>query len=190
MNDRLQRDPTNTEQHTEVAASVYRELRAIAASYFREESASHTLQPTALVHEAYFKLFKGIVPGGATPWSSREHFLAVAATAMRQILVDHARAKAADKRGGGAHRYTIDETDGATGGPAIDVLDLHEAIERLAAIDPRAAKVVVMRFFAGLTIAEVAHALAVSDFTVEQEWRTARAWLGKELKPHQDSQGR
>ncbi len=187
MKDRFQPDPTNAEHHAEVASSVYRELRAIAASYFRNESASHTLQPTALVHEAYVKLFKGINPGGASPWSSREHFLAVAATAMRQILVDHARAKSADKRGGGAQRFTIDEADGATVGPAIDVLELHEAIERLAAVDPQAAKVVIMRFFAGLTIAEVAHALGVSDFTVEQEWRTARAWLGKEMKPHQDS---
>jgi len=108
-------------------------------------------------------------------------FLGIAAHAMRQILVDHARAKQALKRGGKGHRFTIQDSDKVRGGSPIDVMDLHEAIEHLSSMDPRAAKVIELRFFAGLNIAQTAAVLGVSDWTVEQDWRSARAWLAGQL---------
>lgn len=156
---------------------VYDELRGLAAAYFRRERSDHTLQPTALVHEAFIKL---IGQAGAE-WKSRAHFLAVAATAMRHTLVNHALAKKAIKRGGGAQSVLLDvDIAGAlTGG--LDTLEIDQAMKDLSALDPRKAKVVEMRFFGGMTIEETASVLNVSVATVEGDWRMARAWLSSQL---------
>ena len=158
---------------------VYDEFRQLARHYLQQERANHTLQPTALVHEAYMKL----IDQSRVNWQGRTHFFAVAAQAMRRILVDHARHHLRLKRGGGQHRVTLDE------GVALsakdrdeDVVALDEALEKLADFDPRQAKVVEMRFFAGLSVEEVAEQLGVSKRTVEGDWTMARAWLSRELK--------
>jgi RNA polymerase sigma factor (TIGR02999 family) len=157
---------------------VYDELRRLADRRFGEELRGRTLQPTALVHEAYLKLAEREDP----PWHDRTHFLATAATAMRHILVDHARARATEKRGGGWRRITLDEGLGATQqGSEVDILSLDDAVERLAALDPRKAKVIELRFFAGLSIEETAEALGVSHMTVSSDWRFARAWIARAL---------
>lgn len=164
-------------------AQVYQELRGLAAAYLRRQSASHTLQPTALVHEAFLKL----VDHTAVVFNGRAHFFAVSARAMRQILVDHARAKLADKRGGGWDRITLDQgvipdVRRAPGGShEVDILALNELLEQLAGLDPRQAEVVELRFFGGLTVDEAASVLGVSKSTVEEDWRMARAWLSKRL---------
>ncbi len=163
-------------------AQVYEELRGLAGSYLRRQSASHTLQPTALVHEAFLKL----VDQTSVQWNGRAHFFAVAAKAMRQVLVDHARAKNADKRGGGWGRVTIDQAvmpgaPGSAGGTEVDILALNELLDKLAELDPRQAQVVELRFFGGLTVEEVSLVLGVGKTTVEEEWRMARAWLSKRL---------
>ncbi len=163
----------------ELTATLYAELRAIAASYFASQPASHTLQPTALVNEALLKMIRDRHPESAERWKSPGHFLAVAATAMRQILVDYARAKRSLKRGG-VGRIAVDATGLAA--PVLpDVIELNDAIDRLAVLDERASRVVVLRFFAGLTIAQAAVVLGVSDFTIENDWRAARAFLAREL---------
>jgi len=164
-----------------MVAMLYDEMRALAASYFARQPMRHTLQPTALVNEAFMKLCRGGA-ANAERWNSSSHFLAVAAKAMRQILVDHARAKGAVKRGQNA-RVSLDVSLLPETGSEVDVLELNDAIDRLSAKDERAAKVVVLRFFAGLSIAETARVLTVSDFTVESDWRVARAWLARELGP-------
>ena len=162
----------------ELLPLLYNELRSLAAREFRGQRAEHTLQPTALVHEAFLRLI-GRSPEG---WNDRRHFFAVAATAMRQILVNHARAKNADKRGGGQHRTVLlnEEAVGAAGRP-LDVLDLNDALEKLAAIDPRKHRIVELRFFAGLTVPEVAQVMELSVTTIESEWRGAKAWLSATL---------
>jgi len=165
----------------EVVSSVYAQLRRLAAWYFRNEANSHTLQPTALVHEVFVKMAKEPSFGSRFSPERQAQFLGMAAHAMRQILVDHARAKKAVKRGGNNRRFTISDTDEVCGGSSIDVTDLHEAIERLSSMDPRAARVIELRFFAGLSIAQTAGVLGVSDWTVEQDWRSARAWLASQL---------
>jgi len=154
---------------------VYEDLRRLAEAYFRRQDPGHTLQPTALVHEAWLRLAQG--PAIA----DREHFLAVAATAMRQILVDHARRRGAAKRGGDASRITLDDAVSPAPAPALDLLDLDAALTMLARLDPRKARVVELRFFAGLTLAEVAAVLHVSAVTIGTDWRMARAWLSREL---------
>jgi RNA polymerase sigma factor (TIGR02999 family) len=148
----------------------------MAAGYFAGQSPGHTLQPTALVNEALMRMIKVERVGNGGRWNSHGHFLAVAATAMRQILVDYARAKAALKRSGVPVRLEAGPTRAQ-----LDVLDLNDAIDRLARLDERAGRVVVLRFFAGLTIAQVADALEVSTHTVESDWRAARAYLAREL---------
>jgi RNA polymerase sigma factor (TIGR02999 family) len=160
---------------------VYDDLRAIAGNLMRRERHGHTLQPTAVVHEAFLRL-----AGSADiSWESRAHFLNIAARAMRQLLVDHARAREAAKRGGDVPRITLDSAlDLASGGgPDVDVLALHEALERLAAEHERPARVVEMRFFGGLTAEEAAHVLGVSVPTVNDDWALARAWLHRLLHP-------
>lgn len=157
---------------------VYDELRALAGRYLRRQRRDHTLQPTALVHEAFLKL----VDQTRAQWRDRAHFFAVAATAMRQILVNHALARRAAKRGGGQWRVVLE--DAAAGHPAtggLDVVALDEALKRLAAIDKRKHRIVELRFFAGLSVEEVAEVLAVSKTTVESDWRAARAWLSVQL---------
>lgn len=155
---------------------AYEELRALAAALFAKQSASHTLQPTALVHEAYLRL----VDQTAVAWNDRTHFFRVAAKAMRQILVDHARGRGAQKRGGAHQRISLDEVEAATS-QDIDLLALDEALNRLAAVDHRLAAVVELRFFAGLSVEEAAATLAVSPRTVEMDWKMAKAWLSKTL---------
>ena len=156
---------------------VYSELRGLAGAYFRHQRVDHTLQPTALVNEAFIKL----TDQSGVEWQNRAHFLAVAARAMRQILIDHARARAAEKRGGDLCRVTM----GAAVTPIADtdpeLLDLDDALQRLAAMDQRQSKIVELRFFGGMTVEEVAHVMKVSKTTVEAEWRMARAWIRKEL---------
>jgi RNA polymerase sigma factor (TIGR02999 family) len=156
--------------------AVYEEVRAVAASYLKRERPDHTLQPTALVHEAYLKLQRG-----ASAPASRAHLMALAASAMRQILVDHARARDTQKRGGGWERVTVDSSAPIAAGGTDDVLAVHEALARLATIDARAARVVELRFFGGLSVEETAEVLRVSSITVMREWKTAKAWLYREL---------
>lgn len=156
---------------------VYDEFRNLARHYLAQERPNHTLQPTALVHEAYMKL----VDQSRVNWQGRTHFFAVAAQAMRRILVDHARAHLRIKRGGGAHRITLDEAVALSPKREEDVIALDEALEKLAKLDQRQAKVVELRFFAGLSVEEVANALEVSKRTVEADWTMARAWLLREL---------
>ncbi|MEZ4425373.1 MAG: sigma-70 family RNA polymerase sigma factor [Gemmatimonadota bacterium] len=155
---------------------VYDELRALARAHLRAEVDGHTLQPTALVHEAYLKLVQQRVPH----WSGRAHFFGIAAQAMRRILVDHARRRSAAKRGGGRAVTLIDGL-AAREGPGVDVVALDKALAELERTDPRAARIVEMRFFAGLEIAEVAQAIGVSEPTVKRDWRHAKAWLYRHL---------
>jgi RNA polymerase sigma factor (TIGR02999 family) len=155
---------------------VYRELRALAAAHLRRRR-PEDLQPTTLVHEVYLKL---LGERGAAV-HDREHFFALAARAMRQLCVDHARARRAGKRGGGRLAVTLDEALAQSTGLPIDVVDLDAALTELAALDPREARVVELRFFGGLSVDETAAALDVSVATVERDWRAARAWLGRRL---------
>jgi RNA polymerase sigma factor (TIGR02999 family) len=152
---------------------VYAELRRQAARQLRSERAGHTLQPTALVHEVYLRLAEP----RRVPWQSRAEFFAAAAQAMRRILVENARAKGRLKRGGGRHREHPDLDAYQAGGPAEDLLALHDALDKFAAHDPVKAKLVELRFFAGLTLDEAAACLDISLSTADRAWRYARAWL-------------
>jgi RNA polymerase sigma factor (TIGR02999 family) len=157
---------------------VYGELRRLAATYMRDERPDHTLQPTALVHEAYLKL----VPADGAQWRDHEHFLAVAAKAMRSVLVDHARRRRAQKRGEGARPLQLDEALLlAFEERATDLLALEDALQRLATESERASRVVELRFYGGLTAEETARALGVTPRTVERDWQAARAWLHRAL---------
>jgi RNA polymerase sigma factor (TIGR02999 family) len=161
----------------QVFARVYAELKAIAQRALRGERAGHTLQATALVHEAYLKL----VEQREVEWQGRVHFLAIAAQAMRRVLVDHARARAAAKRGGGRAALTL--ADSGIDLPAADIEfeALNEALERLGAVDAQQARLVELRFFGGLRIEETAAVLDVSPATVKRDWALAKAWLYREL---------
>ncbi|MGE0478829.1 MAG: sigma-70 family RNA polymerase sigma factor [Phycisphaerae bacterium] len=156
---------------------VYDALHGIASRYLRQERPGHTLQPTALVHEVYLRL----VGSGDVGFRGRAHFLAVAGAAMRNILVNHALARRAAKRGGGARPAGIEVEPPSDGPPVPDVVALHDALGRLAALDARKAQVVEQRFFGGMTTAEIAIVLGCSVSTVEADWRMARAWLSSEL---------
>jgi RNA polymerase sigma factor (TIGR02999 family) len=156
---------------------VYRELRRLASSFLRREYRYQTLQTTALVHEAYLRL----VDQTHTDWKDRAHFFGVAAQLMRRILVDHARTHLAGKRGGGALAVSLDEDLARVNERGVDLLALDEALERLAAMDPRQTKIVEMRYFAGLSIEETAEALGISHATVEREWHSAKAWLYNQI---------
>jgi RNA polymerase sigma factor (TIGR02999 family) len=157
-------------------STIYTELRKLAASHRLGEGPAHTLQTTALVHEAYLRLNAQ----REVPWKNRGHFFALASQAMRRILVDHARRRKAAKRGGAFAPSPLDSIVLAVAGP-IDLVELNVALEKLERLDPREAKVVELRFFAGLTVPEVATALGVSRATVERDWTAARAWLRREL---------
>jgi RNA polymerase sigma factor (TIGR02999 family) len=162
----------------ELTPLVLGELRQLAAAYLRRERPDHTLQPTALVNEAYLRL----VGQRQGRWQGRHHFYGIAARLMRQILVEHARRHGAEKRGGGRVAVSLAHADELAGSQEVDILDVHEALERLAAFDPQQARVVELRFFGGLSIEEAAEALGVGHATVEREWALARAWLRRELR--------
>ena len=158
---------------------VYSELRSQAQRALRREGVGHTLQPTALVHEAFLRL----VDQRRAHWESRTQFFAVAAQVMRRVLVDHARTRLSAKRGGGAHQVTLaDVGSGETNATDVDVLALDEALGRLTTLDSAKARLVELRYFAGLSIAETAEALGVSPSTVDREWAVARRWLRRELE--------
>ena len=154
--------------------AIYSELRRTAGGLLRHERPGHTLQPSALVHEALLRFLSG---EALTEISDRRHLFAAAAQAMRQVLVDHARRRGAGKRGGNRTRVPLDQVLASFDEQGLDVIDLHEALDRLAQLHPRQAQVVTLRFFGGLSVPEVAETLAVSDTTVESDWRFARAWL-------------
>jgi RNA polymerase sigma factor (TIGR02999 family) len=157
---------------------VYRDLRRIAARLLRAERSGHTLQPTALVNEAYLKL----AGDAKVQWQNRSHFFAVAARAMRQILVDHARGHLAAKRGGGVTVVPLEEGLVFARERSADLLALDRALQRLSAIDPRKTRVVELRFFAGLNNDEIAELLQISPNTVMRDWNMAKAWLRREIQ--------
>ena len=156
---------------------VYAELRRQAARYLRRERTNHTLQPTALVNEAFMKL----VDQRSVQWQNRAHFFGIAAQAMRRIVIDHARARQRVKRGGVQQVVTLDEAMIAAPSQSIDVLALDEALTRLAALDERQARIVELRYFAGLSVEETAEVTGLSPATIKREWAMARAWLHAEL---------
>lgn len=176
----------DAEASSALFASLHGELRALARSLFRSQRAGHTLQPTALVGEAFLKMTGS--RGAPAPWQDRAHFFAVAATAMRQILVNHARDRSAQKRGGGrdARRVTLSDVALAPDGGPADVLDVEDALAALERVDPEQARIVELRFFGGLTNPEIAEVLGRSLRTVELEWRLARTWLAARLAEHGD----
>ena len=161
---------------------VYDRLRRIAERQIWNDYRDHTLVSTALVHEAYLKL----VDGGRVDWRGRAHFYAVAARAMRQILVDYARKKTALKRGGSLHRTTLGDPALASDLSAEDLVSLDDALQRLSRLQERLARVVELRFFGGMTEPEVAETLGIPKRTVQRDWARARAWLYKELYPRGD----
>ena len=162
----------------ELLPLVYEELRKLAAARLASEAAGNTLQPTALVHEAFLRL---VGPADAARWDSRGHFFAAAAEAMRRILVDAARRKQREKHGGDRHRVDLDAALAAAPEPRHDLIALDAALTRLAAEDPQAARLVELRHFAGLSVAEAARALGISPRTADRVWAYARAWLHREL---------
>jgi RNA polymerase sigma factor (TIGR02999 family) len=168
----------NKEAEGKLIPLVYNELRRIAATHLRREPPQHSLQPTALVHEAYLRLIKI----QEVDWQSRSHFFAVSSTLMRRILVDHARAGKAHKRGDGWDTLSINEALLPAPQRAPEVLALDEALTKLALLDERQAKIVEMRFFAGMSEEEAGDVLGVSARTVKRDWRVAKAWLFKELR--------
>src|SRR5271155_3266140 len=165
---------------------VYDELRRLAGSYMRRERVDHTLQPTALVHEAYLKL----VEQRSVDWQSRAHFFGIAAQVMRRILIDHARGYLRDKRGGGQKPVPIDEALVFAPEQSMELVKIDQALEQLTKLDPRQAKIVELRFFGGLTVEQTADLLGISEKTVKRDWSMAKAWLRGELKAsHGDTAG-
>jgi RNA polymerase sigma factor (TIGR02999 family) len=156
---------------------VYQELRQLARYYMRNEQRDHTLQPTALVHEAYLRL----IDQRNLPGESRAHFFGVAANVMRRILIDHARTRRAEKRGGRDVKVSLDDAPALAIEDPACLLEVDEALERLAALDPRQARVVELRFFGGLSVEETAEILGVGQRTVDRDWRIARGWLRRQL---------
>jgi RNA polymerase sigma factor (TIGR02999 family) len=158
---------------------VYDELRRLASNYLRRERASHTLQPTALVNEAYLKL----IDQRHAKWQNRAHFFGISAQLMRRILVDHARQRQAAKRGGSdLQRLSITSAETVIKRPEIDLLALNEALDELAEMDPQQGRIVELKFFGGLSIEETAEVLGISHATVERDWKMARAWLRRQLE--------
>ena len=158
--------------------AVYDELHRQAASYLRRERAGHTLQPTALINEAYLKL----IDQQHVNWQNRAHFFGIAAQAMRRILVDHAKSRHRDKRGGNAENLALEAAELAVSKTkSVDLIALDEALKRLAELDERQARIVELRFFSGMSVDETAEALGISAATVKNDWRTAKAWLFLEI---------
>ncbi len=172
-------------ENNEMNEGIYHQLRMLAARQFRDQPPTSTLQPTALVHEAYLRLLRC----DPALFANHEHFLAVAATAMRQILVDRSRRRRAAKRGGEWARITLDSAQPFLGedDATVDILTLDNTLNQLAVLNPRQARVVELRVFAGLTVPEVAEVLSVSTATVEKDWRQARAWLRVQLTEPSDA---
>lgn len=160
---------------------VYKELRQLADRYLRRERSDHTLQATALVHEAYLKL----IDQRNVRWQNRAHFFGVAAQAMRRILVDHARSHQTAKRGSGGHKVSLDEGIDLSDERATDLIALDDALQQLAEIDPQKSRIVELRFFGGLSIEETAEVLGIGTATVIRQWRMAKAWLYGEVKSEQ-----
>jgi RNA polymerase sigma factor (TIGR02999 family) len=156
---------------------VYDQLRLIAGNYFKSEAPGHTLQATAVVHEAFLRL-----AGSDVEWRDRAHFLAIAASTMRRILVDHARSNRRDRRGGGAVAFSLEEAIVVSSEPDDQVVRLDDALTALAALDERKARILEFMYFGGLTYAETAEALAISEATVHRELKMAKAWLRHELR--------
>lgn len=161
----------------ELMPLVYGELRRLAHRYMQRERAGHTLQTTALVHEAYTRL----CGGQQVAWQNRAHFFGVAARVMRHLLVDHARSRGYAKRGGGVRRVTLEQAALVSPERSAEVLALDEALERFAVLDPRKSRLVELRYFGGLSVEETAEVLGVSGITVKREWLKAKAWLYREL---------
>ena len=161
----------------EAIAKLYTELHGVAARMMASERTGHTLQPTALINELYLRLEAGSVP----EWQSRTHFFAVAASTLRRILIDHARAHNAERRGGGEARVPLDAADAALSCSYEDLLTIEEALAEMERADPRAARVTELRFFGGFCEKEIAEELGVSEITVKRDWRFARAWLAARL---------
>ena len=172
--DRLSPDPAANSPDG-LMPIVYDELRRLAASYLRRERRDHTLQPTALVHEAFMRL----VDQRRIDWSNRAQFMALAAVMMRRILVNYARDRVAAKRGGGADHVPLTLAGEGIGAAEVNLLDLHHALDRLGETDRRKARIVELKFFAGLTTDEIADTLRISPATVERDWKFARAWLSQ-----------
>ena len=169
----------------EIFPLIYRELRRQAARSLRRERNNHSLQPTALVHEAFLRLQEQ----RSVRWQNRSHFLAVAAQAMRRVLIDHARARRRLKRGGENSHVTLCEGIAAEESRSVDVLALDQALERLSTVDPRQGRIVELRYFAGLSVEETAEVLKLSPATVKREWAMAKAWLHAELTGSEPDRG-
>lgn len=163
---------------------VYDELRQMARRYMRRQDSGHTFQTTDLIHEAYLKL-----DGNEQNWENRAHFYGVAAQAMRHILVDYARRKNRDKRGGAERKITFEENAFISAGPSDEIVALDDALIELARLDDRKARVVVLKFFGGLTVEEIARVLKISPVTVKRDWRFSRNWLLRELSKTSPSRG-
>jgi RNA polymerase sigma factor (TIGR02999 family) len=176
------RAPPGQEGADKVIREIYQELRRLAHQFMRQQRPNHTLQATALVHEAYLRLRRR----SAASWTNRSHFFSVAARAMRQILVDHERGRRAQKRGGGAPKLSLDEAASLSVNPQPDLLTLDGALERLAALHPRKARVVELLYFGGLKAADAAEVLGVTSRTVERDWHFARVWLYREISGDAD----
>lgn len=161
---------------------VYAELRRLAAAYLRRERPNHTLQATALVHEAYLRL----VDQRAVDWQNRAQFLGLAAEMMRRILVNYALQNTAQKRGGYRTRLALDDAVSSFTEAGVDLISLDEALQRLATLDPRQSRIVELRFFGGLSVEETAEVIGVSAITIKREWRIAKAWLYDQLKSQVD----
>ena len=175
----------DSEAFNRLVPHVYEELRRLAGRYMRSESPEHTLQPTALVHEAYTRLV-----GAEIEWRDRRHFFRAAALAMRRILVDHARRRASLRRGGEARKVPLDTSAGGGGEWTPDLLDLDRALGELFEQDERKGRVVELHFFAGLTYEEVGEVLQISPATVDRDMKFARAWIRRRLEGGEDDRGR
>ena len=169
-------DPTHPQDARELAPLVYDELRRLAAAYMRRERPGQTLQATALVHEVFLRL-----AGAGTPWTDERHFVGIAARSMRQILVERARARGAQKRWAGLDRVTLTDALAAASDPEGMLPALDDALDRLERIDPEQARIIELRYFAGLSIEEAADALGLSPATLKRRWALARAWLHRDL---------
>lgn len=169
--------PQDKEELDKMMPAIYDELRRQAARYLRQERPGHTLQTTALIHEAYVRL----VDQRNVQWQNRAHFFGIAAQMMRRILVDHARTKKRAKRGGSDIKVSLDDAAVAVKGQDLDVVAVDEALSRLAKIDEQQSRVVELRFFSGLTVEETAEVMGISPATVKRDWSMAKAWLHREL---------